>query len=101
MEMEQYIRRLEEEIESAEGRLRYLDNQTAYSTLELELSTERIAEPARDSFWARSKRAMAAGWHGLVTLFVGLLYLWPLLLIGAVVGFVLRWHIRKNHNKKP
>ena len=100
MEMEQYIRRLEEEIESAEGRLRYLDNQTAYSTLELGLSTERIAESARDTFGKRVVRALSTGWNGLVSLLVGLLYLWPLLLIGMVIAGVIRWQVRRKKNTK-
>jgi hypothetical protein len=100
MEVEQYVRRLEEEIESAQGRLRYLDNQASYSTLVLTLSTEQIAVPDRDSFWSRLKEAFSTGWSGIVTFFIGLVYLWPLLLIGGVVWALIAWHIKRRKERK-
>lgn len=100
LKVESYIRTLEEEIESAEGRLRYLDNQVNYSTLELSLSTDRAVGPARDSFGARIVRALSTGWQGFVSLLIGVLYLWPLLLAGSVVGFILRWQIERRKKQR-
>lgn len=100
LEVEQYIRRLEEEIESAQGRLRYLDNQAAYSTLELTLSTEHISVPDRNRFGNRLKQAFSTGWDGIVTFFVGLIYLWPFLLIGSVVWALIRRRIRRRKERK-
>jgi hypothetical protein len=97
MEVEQYIRRLEEEIESAQGRLRYLDSQTAYSTLELTLSTEQVSVPDRNSFWTRTRQALSTGWDGIVTFLVGLLYLWPLLLVAAALWI---WICRRKKRRK-
>jgi hypothetical protein len=97
LEVEQYIRGLEEEIESAEGRLRYMDNQVSYSTLELTLSTEHRPDP--DRFSTRVGKALSAGWHGLVGFVVGLVYLWPLLSVGAAVWLLIRRRIRRRKNK--
>ena len=100
LEVEQYIRRLEEEIESAQGRLRYLDNQTAYSTLELTLSTEQTAAPLRDTFWNRAKRALSMGWDGITAFVIGLLHLWPFLLIGFGVWYGVRLRIKRRKGQK-
>jgi hypothetical protein len=97
LEVEQYIRRLEEEIESAEGRLRYLDNQVAYSTLELTLSTEHRPDPNR--FGTRVGKALSAGWRGLVGFVIGLIYLWPLLPAGVAVWLLIRRRIRRKKTK--
>ncbi len=96
MEVEQYIRQLEEEIESAEGRLRYWDNQIAYSTLELNLSTEQLVAPSKNTFITRLHRAVAVGWKGIVSIVVGLFYLWPLWLIGSGACWLIRWQIRRK-----
>jgi len=97
MEVEQYIRALEEEIESAQGRLRYLDSQVGYSTLELTLSTEyKYTAPKEDRFPERVKTALSVGWQGIVHFFVGLLYLWPFLLIGGGIWFWIRKRMKRK-----
>ena len=100
LEGEQYIRQIEEEIESAQGRLRYLDNQVSYSTLELTLSTEQISTPGRNSFWSRLKKAFSSGWDGIVSFLIGLIYLWPFLLIVGVVWALLRRRIKRRKERK-
>ena len=98
LEVEEYIRRMEEEIESAEGRLRYLANQAAYSTLELSLGTEyQYMSSPEDPFGERIKKAVSVGWGGIVTFFVGILYLWPLWLAGIIAGI---WLSRKKMKRK-
>ena len=101
MEVEEQVRKLEEEIESAEGRLRYLDNQAGYSTLELTLTTEYKYTPEpKNRFWERLKEALSGGWQGIVSLVLGLLYIWPLWIIAGVVLFVLIRRKRKSGQKK-
>lgn len=97
LEVEEHIRKLEEEIESAEGRLRYLDNQVGYSTLELTLSTEyKYTPPEEERFGQRLIRALATGWQGIVHFFLGLLYIWPFLLIVGGVGVWFGWKRRQK-----
>lgn len=99
LEVEEQIRVLEEEIESAEGRLRYLGDQVSYSTLYLRLSEEIEYTPVdEDSAWSRFKGSLATGWSIVVELFHVLVKIWPLLLIGAALLLLLLR--RRKHGRK-
>ncbi len=98
LEVEQQVRMLEEEIESAEGRLRYLGNQVSYSTLDLNLSEEvEYVSGDKESAWSRFKDSVATGWTIVVEIFYIIVQIWPLILIGA--GLVIFFK-RKNRRKK-
>ncbi|MBK7477698.1 MAG: DUF4349 domain-containing protein [Haliscomenobacter sp.] len=97
LDAEEKIRVLQEEIEAQEGRLKYLSNQVALSTLTLELyqPVTRQTEPesVEYPFGKRVADNLASGWKLLQSLTLGILYLWPLWLAGAV-GVVV-WRRRK------
>ncbi len=99
MEIEQHIRQLEEEIESAEGRLRHLNNQVNYSTLTLTIGTDDALTPNPDNFFMRIHRALIVGWKWIVSLLVGLVYLWPLWLIAGVAIWLIRQQIQRRKRK--
>jgi hypothetical protein len=91
-EVEQQIQAVREEIESAEARLRYLKDQTSYSTIRLSIYqlvpmsfTERIG------LGTRLYNAIGTGWEFFLTLVVGLCYLWPAWVLMG--GF---WALRKK-----
>lgn len=100
LDAEEKIRVLQEEIEAQEGRLKYLSNQVALSTLTLELyqPVTRQTEPesVEYPFGKRVLDNLASGWKLLQSLTLGILYLWPLWLAGAV-GVVV-WRRRKRPN---
>ena len=69
LELERELARVREEIETAEGRLRYLSNQTAYSTVTVRVREERdYVPPARPAFGGRLSNAFADGWEGVASL---------------------------------
>lgn len=87
--IQEKIRELIEEIESQEGRLKFLDDQVGYSTLDIELYktiSHPDTSPEEPGFWENAKDSLASGWTGIVVLFLGLLSIWPLLLIVIPVG---------------
>lgn len=102
LEIEEIIRTLQEEIESREGRLRFLQDQSAYSTLSIKLYHElEITEekPHEATSWEKMGDSLAAGWFALVAFFLWILKIWPLVIILGVGGYVLkRW--LNNKNKK-
>jgi uncharacterized small protein (DUF1192 family) len=108
IEIEESIRALQEEIESTEGRLRYMNDCVDYSTLNMTISTEKdfTFKPAkRDSFWEKLKESIADGWYGLVDFILDFFSLWPyLILILPVVFFIRRWikkwKLRKKNEKR-
>lgn len=100
LEIEEIIRNLEEEIESAEGRLRHLSDQVAYSTLDLRLTSEKEWEykpEKRKGFGEEFKKSLSKGWYGFVDFLLVLLRLWPLWLIVFVALFI--WRKRRNRKK--
>lgn len=100
LEVEEHIRNLEEEIESAEGRLRHLSDQVAYSTLDLTLSKTLEYTPGRSiNFFNRFIDSLLSGWYGLVDIILVVITLWPLWI--AVGGLFFLWkRIRSKRKKK-
>lgn len=94
LEAENQIRVLQEEIEVQEGRLRYLKNQVSYSTIQLEFYQESTikSDPnvIKRSFFSDIIDAFVNGWNGILHLIVGLVALWPLLIIFTVIVLLLR-----------
>lgn len=101
LEVQQYIRTLQEEIESLEGRLKYLNNKVALSTINLTFYEQGNILPSQsEGFGYKLKKALSWGWQGLVTFFLAIIYLWPLWVLGLSTFFVIRYFVRKARNKR-
>jgi len=103
VEIEEAIRNLQEEIESSEGRLRYLNDCVNYSTLSMTISTEKdfAYKPAkRDSFWEKLKESVTEGWFGLVDFILELFGMWPYLFIIAPACIAILIWIKRRKVKK-
>ena len=103
IEIEESIRVLEEEIESTEGRLRYLNDCVNYSTLNMTISTEKdfSYKPAkRSSFWEKFKESVVDGWFDLVDFILDLFGSWPYLILIIPAYFIVRQWIKKRKFKK-
>ncbi|WP_299276483.1 DUF4349 domain-containing protein [uncultured Psychroserpens sp.] len=97
---EDKLRIIQEEIESAQGRLKYLTNKVSYSTIQIDLY-ETVAykeepESYSKTFLAKGKEGLSSGWNIIETLILGLIYIWPLTLIGMVLVVVFRKKFRKR-----
>jgi hypothetical protein len=100
--IEENIRTLQEEIESQEGQLKFLDDQVTYSTLELSLVCDHgIVKPLRteDTFFSRLKNSLVKGWELLLSLVLWCMMQWPwyILIIGIIVG--LKWYVKKRRKQ--
>ena len=103
LEIEESIRVLQEEIESTEGRLRYLNDCVNYSTLNMTISTEKdfsFKPEKRYSFWEKFKESVVNGWFGLVDFILDLFELWPFLLLIIPAYLLVRRWIKKQKMKK-
>ena len=82
LEVQEKIRRIEEEIDSKKGRLKYLDDKVKYSTLDLEL-TELVKAERSDypRFTTRLGNAFSNGFQSFLSFIIGLINLWPFLLL--------------------
>ena len=102
IEVEDNIRKLQEEIESKEGRLKYLNNQISYSTLDINLFKEKefIYQPEQqDNFFERVKKSLNNGWRAIVDFVLFIITIWPFILIALVVVYVVK-RIRKKRKIK-
>lgn len=78
LDIEREIGTLQADIESLEGRLKYLQHQTSLSTLTLTFYEHRTKD---FGFWSKIGKSLSGGWNGLLWFFVGVMYLWPLWII--------------------
>ena len=98
LEIQEKIRGLEEEIESSEGRLRYIDDQVNYSTLDLTLIREkpRNTVTSKIGFGSRLVDSVANGWNIFVNFLLEIVSLWPfLIIIPIIILFWKKWRKRK------
>ncbi|WP_461788596.1 DUF4349 domain-containing protein [Pedobacter sp.] len=94
------IRTLLEEIDSQEGRLKYLADQVSFSTLNINLYEQKnYIEQPKSSFLTRIKIALNSGWQSIVNFTLWLLGIWPYLTI-ALIGYVMiRRSIKQRKNR--
>ncbi|MEO1625680.1 MAG: DUF4349 domain-containing protein [Bacteroidota bacterium] len=97
---EEKIRVIQEEIESAEGRIRFLDNRVGLSTINLSMyqKKEGIAL-AEDGFLAKASEAFHSGWESLASFAIGLIYIWPFLGM-LIIALVLISLWRRGRKKR-
>ncbi|OAV43927.1 DUF4349 domain-containing protein [Lewinella sp. 4G2] len=82
LEVQEKIRLIEEEIESKKGRLKFLDDRVGLSTLQLTLTEDTDAYVAEEpGVFSRAGKALLGGATNFLDVLIGLLYLWPFLLI--------------------
>lgn len=103
IEAEEAIRKITEEIEAKEGRLRYLKDNVKLSTINLRIYqvVEYVSEPKAyvKTFWEKAIQAMDNGWSiikGFTLFFLTIWPLWVLLILLAV--WKRKWVKRKMGN---
>jgi hypothetical protein len=79
VEIEKQIGQLRSDIESIEGRLKYLQDRVSFSTLTM---TFYESIPNETEFGQKFKNGFRNGWDNLIWLFVVLTNIWPFILIG-------------------
>ncbi|MDX2301777.1 MAG: DUF4349 domain-containing protein [Microscillaceae bacterium] len=98
LQVENQIRQIREEIEAQEGRLKYLSDQTRYSTITIEMyeANESYVYPEK-TFFSELASGFYNGWEGILAVLIGLVNVWPLLvLIIAVIYMIRKFRWRKK-----
>lgn len=93
LEIEKEIGKLRAEIESAEGRLKYLQDQISFSTVSITFYESKESETA---FGRKFKDAFSLGSENFVLFFVGLTQIWPFALLLLAGIFWLRFYRRRK-----
>lgn len=95
--IEKELGTLRTDIEAIEGRLKYLKDQVSLSTLTVEyyeLSSSTL------NFSSRLGQALLMGWRLLLSFVIGLVHLWPFLLILGITLIIIFKAGRKEKAKK-
>ena len=99
LEIEKELSVIREEIESKEGQLKYLQNKVSLSTLTINFyKTVANSQDATVSFGSKMWNAIQSGWNGISAFFIGLLHIWPFIVILVAVILYIRKRIA---SKKP
>lgn len=93
LEVEKELGKVREEIESVEGRLKYLQNQVQFSTLTI---TYYKSIGTSNQFGQKFKNAFKNGWENLVWFFIGLVNMWTFILLGFVIFILFRFYFKKK-----
>jgi len=97
LEIEKELSAIREEIEAKEGRLKYLKNQVSMSTVNLEMYTSNPSQSgATVSYFEKMGKAVKGGFNNIATFFLGMLHVWPFILI-FVAGFLF---LRRRFRRK-
>ncbi|HRG38126.1 MAG TPA: DUF4349 domain-containing protein [Bacteroidia bacterium] len=101
--VEENIRNLQEEIESKEGRLKYLNDQVEFSTLELYIFKEKeiAIEPVKEEKFAKKvKDSLGYGWTAFVNFVLRIISGWPVAILILSICYLIKRIIKKRKNKR-
>lgn len=93
LNVERELGKLREEIESTEGRLKYLKNQVAFSTLNISFYK---SVKSTTSFGKRIAEGFVKGFENLKGFFIGIINLWPFVLILLAVIILIRKRFKRK-----
>lgn len=96
--IEKQIEGLRADIESIEGRLKFLQNRVAYSTLTVTFY-ETVTTSATETFFSKFRTSVKDGWEFFTMLVLWLVMLWPFLLIVIALILVRFIFWRRNRNR--
>jgi hypothetical protein len=98
LEIEKELSTIREEIESQQGRLKYLQNRVAQSTITIEFyKTQDVQVTGTESYSSKMGDAFKSGFNGLSGFLLGMLYMWPIILIFVIAYFI---YLKKFKRKK-
>ncbi len=97
LSIERELANVRAEIESMTGRLKYLSDRVAQSTLNLEVF--QTFSPAY-AFGQKLGKSFVDGWYAFLGFLVWLAGLWPFLLIVLVIGFIFKYFKRRRRSVK-
>lgn len=101
LQVQNEINSIQEEIESAAGRIGFLSHQSSYSTINLTFFQPLAGYTPTDNtptFFTRISQAFKTGTSWIADLFVWLISVWPMLII--VIGLYFGWK-KIKHSVKP
>lgn len=102
LKVQEAINRIQEDIESTEGRLAYLRAATGYSTIHLSFFEPKSGYyyNHKASYGSRIIQSIIRGGSWLANLFLGVVTLWPFLILAILIGIFIRKRRQAKQFKK-
>lgn len=100
IEIQNQLRAIREEIESMEGRKKYLESRVSMSTIHLTLfeKTDYQYTEKENGIFYRLKKSFMSGWDTSLNIAFGLLSIWPITIFFTIFVILIRKYYQK---KKP
>ncbi len=98
LEVENEIRKIREEIDASEGRLKYLRDQVSFSTIKLTYYEKLDYEAAPErSYFTKVTKAISEGWEEFLGFTIAFMYAWPFwIVLGIVIWLMIKWSAKKK-----
>lgn len=100
LEIERELSNIREEIEARQGRLQYIENQALMSTITIEFYKLTAETGVTQSYGQKMINSLKGGWNGISVFLLGVLYLWPFILLALIITFVVRRYLKKKSLKR-
>ena len=104
IEAEEAIRKITEEIEAKEARLRFLNDKVKFSTINIHIFQKVNYKPEpsvfEKSYLDKATEALKNGWSIVTSFLLVLINIWPLVLIAILIVWKRKW-IRRKFKKEP
>lgn len=100
LEIERALAQIREEIEAKEGRLNYLNDQVSLSTIYIHFYKVTADRGVTQSYGSKMSNAFKSGWNGISIFFLGLLHIWPFLILLGIGIFLLRRWVKRRKKQK-
>ncbi|WP_299383120.1 DUF4349 domain-containing protein [uncultured Lacinutrix sp.] len=96
LEIERELSSIREEIEAKQGRLKYLNNKVALSTINITFYKTTTSSKITQSYGSKMGKALKSGFNGLSYFFLGVLNIWPFLILLSIgIFFIRKWYKKK------
>jgi len=99
LEIERELSNIREEIEAKQGRLKYLSNKVSLSTINISFYKTTANAKVTQSYGSKMGKAIKSGFNGLSLFFLGLLNIWPFIIILFFGSFFIRKWYKKKYKK--
>ena len=96
LEIERELSKIREQIERAEGRLKYLGNKVSMSTLHIQFYKTIVETKTGVSYGNKLTNALKNGWNGITSFFIGLVSVWPFIILVILSVAILRRYAIKR-----
>ena len=96
LEIEKQLNDQRTEIESIEGRFKFMQHEVANNLVHITITEPKIAT---SGFFGKVFKALSTGWTILLDFLIAVLALWPFIILGAGVWFFIRRYRNKQKEK--